>query len=147
MYGCPVSISADPIDPSSRSLRVAAFHLRPTVRLRFASTTGPATESFATISLHLLNHTHPLAEPPFASSAVAQQLGFNRLDIHGDPRLVVDCREAERNIRLHLWILGIGAADKKALLGRAVAALKGEVTGEDAQTLTFSITTPAFDAQ
>src|ERR1700691_1354646 len=29
MYGCPVEASAEPIDPSSRSLRVTAFQRRP----------------------------------------------------------------------------------------------------------------------
>jgi hypothetical protein len=67
------------------------------------------------------------------------------LDIHGDPKLGLDCRRPERNIGLHLWVIGLHAGDEQALVGRAMAALKGRITSKvSSKKLTFS--TPAFPA-
>jgi hypothetical protein len=75
-------------------------------------------------------HARVLLSQP--ENEIAVKLRDVPLDIHGAPKLLVTCRKAERNVRLHLWVIGIGIDDRPALLARAVEAFKGRMIGEPA---------------
>jgi hypothetical protein len=62
------------------------------------------------------------------------------LDILGETRFLVSCRQVKPNWRLHLLVLGIGAEDEEELQRRALEALNAR--DFDKQDRTFK--TPAF---
>jgi WD40 repeat protein len=71
---------------------------------------------------------------------IVVRLGGAPLDIHGDRRLGVACREPERGRRLHLWIIGMEMDDADTLRERAIAALNGRDYNREFETFK----TPAF---
>jgi hypothetical protein len=68
------------------------------------------------------------------------RLDNEALDILGDTRLLVSCRDVRPNWRLHLLVMGIGAVDREELQQRALAALNAR--NLDRAHRTFQ--TPAF---
>ncbi len=88
-------------------------------------------------------------ERPFQAEVLLSQLENNEiglrldnapLDILGDRKLLVSCREVQANWGLHLLVIGVDTGDWKELRTRAIESLKGR--DFDESTRTFK--TPAF---
>ena len=88
-------------------------------------------------------------ERPFQAEVLLSQLENNEiglrldnapLDILGDRKLLVSCREVQANWGLHLLVIGVDTGDWKELRTRAIESLKGR--DFDESTRTFR--TPAF---
>jgi len=90
-----------------------------------------------------------LPERPFQAKVLLSQPENNEiglrldnapLDILGDRKLLVSCRNVQTNWRLHLLVIGLDAGDWIELRDRAIESLKGR----DFQESTSIFTTPAF---
>jgi WD40 repeat protein len=90
-----------------------------------------------------------LLERPFQAEILLSQSENNEiglrldgapLDILGDRKLLVSCRQVQANWGLHLLVIGVDTVDWKELRTRAIESLKGR--DFDESTRTFK--TPAF---